>query len=260
MSYDAAQLLDSVDRLALAAGAAILPFYNDGGPSADVSVKSDGSPVTDADHAAEAVIEAGLAELTPGLPIVAEEAMAAGRAPPIGTGPFWLVDPLDGTKEFIAHRGTFTVNIALVDEGRPVLGVVYAPALGERYLGGEGLGAWFDAGEGREAIAVRTPPEEGVTVVVSRSHGNPERRADFLRRFRVAAETSIGSSLKFCLLANGKADLYPRFGPTCEWDTAAGHAVLTAAGGRVETDGGAPLTYGKPGFGNPPFIAYGGVW
>ncbi|MCB9959150.1 MAG: 3'(2'),5'-bisphosphate nucleotidase CysQ [Rhodospirillaceae bacterium] len=260
MSYDPAHLLEAVDRLALAAGGVILPFYNDGGPTADVLVKSDGSPVTAADHAAEAVIEAGLVELTPGLPVVAEEAMAAGRAPQIASGPFWLVDPLDGTKEFIAHRGTFTVNIALVTEGRPVLGVVYAPALGERYLGGEGLGAWFDAGEGRRAITVRTPPEEGVTVVASRSHGNPERRAAFLKRFRVAAETSIGSSLKFCLVAKGVADVYPRFGPTCEWDTAAGHAVLTAAGGRVETDEGAPLTYGKPGFGNPPFVAYGAVW
>ena len=253
-------LLDAVDALAVAAGAAILPFYTAFDPATDVTVKADGSPVTAADEAAEAVILAGLADLTPDIPVVAEESVAAGRVPDVADGPFWLVDPLDGTKEFIARRGSFTVNIALVEDTQPVLGVVFAPAMGDRFIGAKGLGAWTTCnGDAREAIGVRDVPADGVTVVASRSHGDGDRLDAFLADFTVAERTSIGSSLKFCLLAKGAADLYPRFGPTNEWDTAAGHAVLLAAGGRVDTTDATPLRYGKPGFGNPGFIAYGGM-
>ena len=248
-------LLDAVDRIAVAAGQAILPIYHAAETAA--LAKADGTPVTAADHASEAVILAALAELTPDIPVVSEEAVAAGHRPEVDAGGFWLVDPLDGTKEFIERRSSFTVNIALIVDGRPVLGVVLAPATGDRFLGlGNGM-AW-SVDSARRPIAVRVPPDEGLTVVASRSHGDTDRLERYLAGHAVAARTSIGSSLKFCLLAKGEADLYPRFGRTMEWDTAAGHAVLLAAGGRVETAEGAPLTYGKPGFENPVFIAFGG--
>ncbi|MGQ9368967.1 3'(2'),5'-bisphosphate nucleotidase CysQ [Azospirillum sp. ST 5-10] len=251
-----AKLLPTVRTIAHEAGQVILRFYNDG---TTVTTKGDGSPVTNADHAAEAVILPALHHLTPDIPVVAEEEVAAGRVPDVSGGRFWLVDPLDGTKEFINRNGEFTVNIALIDRGVPVLGVVYAPAVGDLYAAaGAGTAILWVEGRGEHAIAVRRHPPEGLTVVASRSHGDADETDRFLAGFSVKERISCGSSLKFCALACGKADLYPRFGPTCEWDTAAGHAVLLAAGGRVcVADGSDALRYGKRAdFKNPSFVAY----
>jgi 3'(2'), 5'-bisphosphate nucleotidase len=197
------------------------------------------------------------------VPVVAEEEVAAGRLPAIGKE-FFLVDPLDGTKEFIQRIGDFTVNVALIRDGDPVLGVVYAPVTATLYIGDVTAGSALrshcppDSGKTtpREPIRVRHPPERGLTVVVSRSHSSPETES-YLAQYRVAERVSVGSSLKFCLVAAGEADLYPRLGPTMEWDTAAGQAVLVAAGGSVLAPGGAPLAYGKPGLRNSFFIAGG---
>lgn len=219
--------------------------------------KDDASPVTEADEKAEAVILAGLAAMAPEIPVVAEEEVAAGRVPEIGER-FWLVDPLDGTKEFISRNGEFTVNIALVENGEPVLGVVYAPALGRMFLGARDAGAFVEDSSGRKAIRCRSVPVEGLSVVASRSHGDAEALDRFLGGKKVAELKSAGSSLKLCLVAAGEADVYPRLGRTMEWDIAAGHAVLAAAGGKVvRVDDGQPLTYGKPGFDNPHFAAWG---
>jgi len=254
---DAARLLPTVRTIAHEAGQVILRFYNSG---AEVATKADGSPVTQADQAAEHVILPALHHLTPAIPVVAEEECAAGRIPDIAGGRFWLVDPLDGTKEFISRNGEFTVNIALIVAGQPILGVVYAPATGFLYAGaGPGSAIVWQEGRHDRAITVRRPPKEGVTVASSRSHGDAGETEQFLSRYTVKEHVACGSSLKFCTVAAGQADLYPRFGSTCEWDTAAGHAVLLAAGGRVCVgDGASALGYGKPGFKNPSFVAYGG--
>lgn len=220
--------------------------------------KADKSPVTDADHAAEAIILAGLHRLTPDTPVVAEEEMAAGRVPKLDGGPFWLVDPLDGTKEFIKRNGEFTVNIALIENGRPILGIVLAPASGALWRGAAELGAdRRDNGSAFKRIATRQPPTAGLTACASRTHAIYSDLDIWFRNngLTVAERKQAGSSLKFCLIAEGQADIYPRFGPTNEWDTAAGQAVLEAAGGEVVTTDGRPLLYGKPGFANPHFIA-----
>jgi 3'(2'), 5'-bisphosphate nucleotidase len=221
--------------------------------------KADKSPVTDADHAAEAIIVAGLRKLTPGTPVVAEEEMAAGRVPGVvGGEPFWLVDPLDGTKEFIKRNGEFTVNIALIDSGRPALGIVLAPVPGTLWRGANGLGADKSENDGAfHAITVRDAPVDGLTACASRSHAIYSDLDIWFRNngLTVAERVQAGSSLKFCLIAEGKADIYPRFGPTNEWDTAAGQGVLEAAGGEVVTTDDRPLLYGKPRFSNPHFIA-----
>ena len=220
--------------------------------------KADKSPVTDADHAAEAIIVAGLRALTPAMPIVAEEEMALGRVPVIGNGPFWLVDPLDGTKEFIKRNGEFTVNIALIEDGRPTLGIVLAPASDTLWRGAMGLGAdKSEKGGAFTRIATRAAPIDGLTCCASRSHAIYSDLDIWFGRegLTVAERVQVGSSLKFCLIAEGKADIYPRFGPTNEWDTAAGQGVLEAAGGEVVTTDGEPLLYGKPRFSNPHFIA-----
>ena len=221
-------------------------------------VKADRSPVTDADHAAEAVIVAGLRALTPGLAVVAEEEMAAGHVPSLDGRPFWLVDPLDGTKEFIKRNGEFTVNIALIEAGHPTLGIVLAPVPDTLWRGDTELGAdKSDKGGAFGAIAVREPPAAGLTAFASRSTAIFSNLDIWFRGegLTVAERKQAGSSLKFCLIAEGVADIYPRFGPTNEWDTAAGQGVLEAAGGEVVTTDGKPLRYGKPGFGNPHFIA-----
>jgi 3'(2'),5'-bisphosphate nucleotidase len=232
---------------ALEAGAAILDIY---AAPIEATIKQDGSPVTLADEQAEAIILRHLAPL--GLPVVAEESVAAGRIPATSAS-FILVDPLDGTKEFLSRNGEFTVNIAVIEAGEPVAGVVYAPALGVIYAGAkrglvlEGkISVW-------EKIVVRPVPPE-LTIIGSRSHSSPAEHA-FIARLPVASHISAGSSLKFCRLAEGEADLYPRLGRTMEWDIAAGHAVLAAAGGRVCTLDGADMMYCKPGFENPSFIA-----
>lgn len=257
MSVAAARLLD-LDALLAAlrpvaeeAGRATLGFYGD---DAGAREKADGSPVTLADEAAERIILPRLRELTPEIPVVSEEEVAAGIGPATVGHRFWLVDPLDGTKEFLKRNGEFTVNIALIEDGQPVLGIVVAPALGQTYLGAAGRAVLADA-EGERAIACRAVPPEGLTVVGSRSHADTAAMEAFLHGRRVAAFRAAGSSLKLCLIAAGEADLYPRFGPTMEWDIAAGHAVLVAAGGCVTQLDGSPFTYGKPGFRNPFFVA-----
>jgi len=246
-------LLEAVIALAREAGEVILGVYASGFA---VREKADASPVTVADEMAEAAILRGLSALAPEIPVVSEEAASAGRAPAVGTR-FWLVDPLDGTKEFVGRNGEFTVNIALVEDGLPVLAVVLAPALARLYAGCAGGGALAEDAGGRRPIRARAVPEEGLTVVSSRSHGDAEALARHLAGRRVASSARAGSSLKFCLVAEGKADLYPRFGRTMEWDTAAGHGVLRAAGGRVVDLEGNELRYGKPGFANPHFLALG---
>jgi 3'(2'), 5'-bisphosphate nucleotidase len=257
--FDKPALLHSLTALAREAGVAILEIY--ARPDQGERQKSDSSPVTDADHAAEAIILSGLHRLTPGVPVVAEEEVAAGRMPEVGAGPFWLVDPLDGTKEFIKRNGEFTVNIALIEDGAPSLGVVSAPAQGVLWRGARGHGAQrlLDGGE-PAAIAVRHPPAQGYTVFASRSHSVFSQLDIWLRNngIPVAERRQAGSSLKFCLLATGEGDIYPRFGPTMEWDTAAGQAVLEAAGGEVIDDSTRkPMRYGKPGHRNHWFVARG---
>ncbi len=256
-AFSAHELLDAVAQITRDAGRVILDVY-----ATDFAVrgKDDASPVTEADERAERLILPALAALTPGVPIVAEEEVAAGRVPQVGER-FWLVDPLDGTKEFISRNGEFTVNIALIEHGAPVLGVVFAPALGARgrlFAGAVGHGAWVEDDAGRRAIRCRAVPPEGLTVVASRSHGDAAALDAFLAGRKVASLANAGSSLKLCLVAAGEADLYPRLGRTMEWDIAAGHAVLRAAGGEVtRLDDGTPLRYGKAGFENPHFVAGG---
>jgi len=255
------RLLEAMIGAAVEAGGAAHAIYR--GEFA-VERKADDSPVTAADHAAQAIILQRLAQAAR-LPVIAEEEVAAGRVPAIGEE-FFLVDPLDGTKEFIQRRGEFTVNIALIRAGVPVLGVVYAPVDASLYLGNaETMSASrstqrtaSNTATPRQPIRIRPVPARGLTAVVSRSHATPETDA-YLAHYTVADRVSIGSSLKFCLVAAGEADLYPRLGPTMEWDTAAGHAVLAAAGGSVLVAGGAPLRYGKPGFRNSFFIASGSL-
>jgi 3'(2'), 5'-bisphosphate nucleotidase len=251
--FDLAYLLAAIRPLAEEAGAAALRYYG----AAEARLKTDGSPVTAADQAAEDIILAALADLTPEIPVIAEEATAKGLAPEVAGRRFWLVDPLDGTREFLSGNGEFTVNIALIEDGHPILGVVVAPALGQSYSGhGPGTATLADA-EGERPIRVRPIPPEGETIVGSRSHGDPAAMERFMADRRVAAFRAAGSSLKLCLIARGEADFYPRFGPTMEWDIAAGHAVLSAAGGRVLTLERGPFLYGKPHYRNGPFIASG---
>jgi len=253
-------LLQSLIYTSQRAGGAIMAVY-----ATDFAVqgKADESPVTAADEAAEKIILADLALIAPGVPVIAEESVAAGKVPAIAEC-FFLVDPLDGTREFVARRDEFTVNVALIENGEPVLGVVFAPARRELYWGDvkAGKAGHIDADpDGTmpslgNAIHARHAPAGGVTAVASRSHRTPETDA-FLANYNVVEFRSIGSSLKFCLVATGEADLYPRIGPTMEWDTAAGHAVLHAAGGRVTGLAGEPFRYGKPGFRNGNFLAQG---
>jgi len=254
-------LLPGLIDAALDAGREVIAVY---ATHFAVEAKADASPVTEADTRAERVILAHLARLAPGIPVVAEESVAAGRIPAIGRR-FFLVDPLDGTREFVSRNGEFTVNIALVEDGRPMLGVVYAPALGTIHAGGPAGAFAADVADGTcgrlAPIRVRVAPE-GLVAVASRSHRSPETDA-LLARLPVATCVGAGSSLKFCLIAAGQADIYPRLSPTMEWDTAAGDAVLRAAGGRVATLDGADLVYGKRDgakpFLNPDFVALGGV-
>jgi 3'(2'), 5'-bisphosphate nucleotidase len=254
------EIFEAIVAAAIEAGKVVHDIYRSG---FDVQSKADASPVTDADNAAEAVILKALRAVAPHIPIIAEEEVAAGRVPAIGHE-FFLVDPLDGTKEFIQKRGDFTVNIALIRDRSPVLGVVYAPARSNLFAGDVTAKTAFRSDQNtdsadiapRRPIKVRSAPSEGIVAVSSRSHSTPETDA-YLDQFTVADRVSVGSSLKFCLVATGEADLYPRLGPTMEWDTAAGHAVLAAAGGAVWAPGGVPLLYAKPTFRNSYFIASG---
>ena len=256
-------LLENLIPAAQQAGRAAHLIYREG---FTVEHKADATPVTEADRASEAIILECLARLAPAIPVVAEESVEeAGGAPAVGRE-FFLVDPLDGTKEFIHRRGEFTVNIALIRDAQPALGVVYSPVGGMLYAGLVAARRAFrcafpvDAAAAgpRTPLAVRAVPPEGVTAVVSRSHSTPQTE-QYLTRYVVSRRVSVGSSLKFCLVASGEADLYPRLGPTMEWDTAAGHAVLAAAGGQVLAPDGAPLRYGKPQFRNSHFVAGGAL-
>ncbi|MEM6972356.1 MAG: 3'(2'),5'-bisphosphate nucleotidase CysQ [Pseudomonadota bacterium] len=257
-------LIEAIQQLALDAGRAIMAVYTRD-PEAETiaaEAKADESPVTEADLAADRIIAGGLAAAFPGVAVVTEEQVASQEAP--APDRFFIVDPLDGTKEFVQRRGDFTVNIALVEHGRAVAGVVLAPARGRLYTGVQGGGASVAEvspggllrEETRRPIQVRRPDPEALSVVATKSHMNPETKA-VIDAFRVADTRNAGSSLKFCLVAEGDADLYPRVGPTMEWDTAAGQAVLEAAGGEVRRlDTLRPLAYGKEAWRNPFFLAY----
>ncbi len=222
-----------------------------------VERKSDRSLVTEADRIAEALIVEGLRAATPDIPVIAEEEIAAGTAPANPGARFWLVDPLDGTREFAAGRDSFAVNIGLVHDGRPVLGAVAIPATGEIFTGRVGIGAWKRDRDGSRVIRARAVPAEGLTVMASHHYKDDPQLPEFLAGRKVARIVNIGSAEKFCRLAEGSADLYPRFGRTMEWDTAAPHAVLEAAGGTLRGLDGAPLRYGKPGYENPSFVCTG---
>jgi 3'(2'),5'-bisphosphate nucleotidase len=258
-------LLDALVTAAIAAGEIILTV-RDGGLS--VEKKADQSPVTEADRAAEREITTRLAQIAPGIAVIGEEGVSEGHIPEIGDA-FFLVDPLDGTREFVAGGRDFTVNIGLIRNGKPEVGVIFVPALGKLFGGAVGQGAWraeVTAGIAgpRRSMSVRPAPDGPITVVASRSHRTPETDA-FISRFNVGDLINRGSSVKFCAVAEGKADLYPRMGTTMQWDTAAGEAILRAAGGHVVTVEGIPLFYGRgpaPGadaFRNPWFIASGGI-
>ena len=248
-----ARLLDEVAEAAREAGEAILEVVRRG---FDVEAKADSSPVTEADRAAELVILAALARAAPAVPVIAEEEAAAGRIPAHGDR-FFLVDPLDGTKEFVRGGDDYTVNIGLIEGGMPRLGAVFAPATGRLHGGLVGEGAWVDDGDGRKSIATRLRGEQ-LTAVASKSHLN-QATIDYLQEAAGGCDyVAVGSSLKFCIVAEGKADIYPRASPTSEWDTAAGHAVLLAAGGLVDGPNGDALRYGKPTFLNRGFVATSG--
>jgi 3'(2'), 5'-bisphosphate nucleotidase len=261
---EARQLAEALLPAVLAAGALEMRYFNKG---MKVELKADTTPVTAADREAEAILVAALAQAAPGVPVVAEESMAAGQAPE-ACSRFFLVDPLDGTRDFVAGRPEFTINVGLVENGRPVFGMVYVPATGRLFV--------TTAPEAAAEISIAPDdirpfgelpwrpiaarcPQPGVLVALdSRSHRTRET-ADFLAAAGVTRVDPIGSSVKFCLIAAGEADLYARLGPTSQWDTAAGHAILTAAGGSVTTLDGGPLQYGTgpQGYLNPHFVARG---
>jgi len=263
-SHAASPMLRALAAIAYDAGAIVLSHYAD---EIVARHKEDTSPVTAADEEAERFILKRLAQLAPDVPVIAEEAVASGKIPKIGHR-FFLVDPLDGTKEFISRNGEFTINIAEIVEGKPVRGVVHAPAK-ERLFFGEILSGAYEAfappggapdfGEAAR-IQARAAPRDGLVAVASRSHRD-SKTDEYLAGFKVKQFASAGSSLKFCLVAAGEADIYPRMGRTMEWDTAAGHAVLLAAGGSVCELEGKPLLYGKAqrGFDNPFFVARGAI-
>ena len=244
--------LQTLVRIVRAAGEVVMRHYEAG---CDARVKADRSPVTDADEEAEKLILAELNAAFPGVPVVAEEQAAAGHVSKVGSR-FFLVDPVDGTKGFVKRGGEFTVNIGEIVDGQPVSGVVLAPAIGRLFVGAVGEGAFELAGNAIRDIACRKPDADGLVAVSSRSH--PDAKTDeLLKSLPIKGHTNAGSSLKFCLVAAGEADIYPRAGTTMEWDTAAGHAVLRAAGGTVTNWDGSPFVYGKPDFRNGPFIARG---
>jgi 3'(2'), 5'-bisphosphate nucleotidase len=253
----AGALLDAVKGIARRAGHAILEVY---GTDFQARAKDDASPVTDADMAAHRLIVQELGRLTPPLPVLSEESAAETSADQrAGWSRYWLVDPLDGTKEFVARNGEFTVNIALIDQHRPVLGVVHIPVTDTTYSGLPGAGAWRESNERAPSpITARRIARPVLRVLGSRSHGAP-RLAQALEALGPHELRAAGSSIKLCLVADGSADLYPRLGPTSEWDIAAGQAVVEAAGGQVvELGTGTPLRYNaRPTLLNPDFLAYG---
>jgi 3'(2'), 5'-bisphosphate nucleotidase len=249
------RLLEAAREASWRAGAAILEVYAE---EFEVSRKADQSPVTLADHRSEAIIVEALREIAAGIPVIAEELAEASGLPAAAPPLFWLVDPLDGTKEFVRRNGEFSINIGLVEGDRPVLGLIHVPVKDLTYAAAGPGTATRQEGKGAPLpIAARKPPEGGVVVTHSRSHNASPKVDAFLEGMNVAECLVSGSAYKFCLIAEGRADLYPRFGPTMEWDTAAGQAILEAAGGSVTTIEGEPFRYGKPGFLNGAFVARG---
>lgn len=259
--HDLSSMVDLFEKLALDAGKAIMPFYTDG---CETMIKDDASPVTAADNAAEEIILRGLRDVYPQIPVVAEEEICAGHMPEALGRCFFLVDPLDGTKEFINKRSDFTVNIALIEDGLPIAGTVYSPVRGELFsgFGDHASEAVVQDGVCGDKVKISIKGrDEAEVAVASRSHCTPETE-QFLQDHGISDCVSVGSSLKFCLLARGEADIYPRFGRTMEWDTAAGDAVLRAAGGRTLNPDGSRFIYGKQSqthdapFANPSFVAF----
>src|SRR5579862_463925 len=256
MTSDLKALLEAARNAARSASAAILEIY---AQPFTVRRKEDASPVTEADERAERIIVAALAAAAPEIPVIAEE-MAAAHGVPEPPPRFWLVDPVDGTKEFIAKNGEFSVNIGLVEGGRTILGVVHVPVTNITYAAAGPGTATRQVGDAVPVpITARHVPGNGAIVAHSRSHADSKRLAAYLSSLSEPKTLVSGSAVKFCLVAEGKADLYPRFGTTMEWDTAAGQAVLEGAGGSVTTLDGAPLAYGKPQFRNSDFIARGKI-
>ena len=249
-----AGLLPNICLLARQAGDLLLSFYRSSFP---VLTKTDGSPVTEADQMAEQLILAGLQRLVPDVPVVAEESISVGQIPDISAGSFWLVDPLDGTEAFIRHNGEFTVNIALIHKKRSVLGVIYAPVYNHLYSALDYGIATIEKNSTIIPIKTHARSTKNTVIVASRTYEDPNLLEAFLRSHKAPSVTRMSSALKLCLVAAGQADFYPRFSKTMEWDTAAGHAILKAAGGDVCTTSGEELHYGKPGFWNPHFIACG---
>ncbi|MGY3859933.1 3'(2'),5'-bisphosphate nucleotidase CysQ [Aeromonas intestinalis] len=249
--------ISDLEPIARAAGRAILAIYHQ---PFEVEYKQDESPLTAADKGAHEIIVRALATLTPGIPVLSEESDAGVMQERLDWSRYWLVDPLDGTKEFVSRNGEFTVNIALIEAGRPVWGLVYAPVLDKLWYGGKGVGAWRTDASGTAPIQTRPHAEGQVWKVVGSRNHLSQATLDYLARFGDMAKGEIeliamGSSLKFCIIAEGGAELYPRLAPTCEWDTAAAQAVLEGAGGSVTQLDGAPLAYNKPDILNPWFVA-----
>tara|TARA_Y100001970_G_C14258525_1_gene877524 strand:+ start:9284 stop:10066 length:783 start_codon:yes stop_codon:yes gene_type:complete len=252
---DRRRLMEAATEIADRASKVILEIYS---TDFEVRHKDDASPITDADELAENLILAGLLDLLPGVAAIGEEATSREKIQNLIGPRFWLVDPIDGTKEFLQRNGEFTVNIALIDGGVPVIGVVMAPAMNRAFRAcGPGTAELREEAGAWTSISVRNVPAEGATVVSSRSHGDPIKLEQLIKDIQIREHRTMGSSLKFCLIAEGQADIYPRYGPTSEWDTAAGHAILLGAGGNVRQTDGTELPYGKTGWRNPEFIARG---
>ncbi len=255
MTQDGA-LLKSLVQLAHEAGEAVMKIY---ATDFEVHQKGDHTPVTEADILAEEIILAGLDALVPGVPAVAEESFSENEFIASRKSQFWVIDPVDGTREFLDRNGEFTMNICLVEDTVPVCGVIHAPALDKTYYGSVGNGAFMQENGGApRLIAARSvPADAAVTIAISRRHRNTDYLKELLGNRPLKDIVHMGSSLKFCLVASGEVDAYPRSGTTMEWDTGAGQAILEAAGGRVLRENGAPLRYAKEGFKNPPFVAWG---
>lgn len=258
MSLNLMELLPQIERIAKQAGDAILAIYHADAATQNITQKADESPLTAADLASHDVIMKGLTALTPDIPKLSEESADISWEERQQWQCYWLIDPLDGTKEFIKRNGEFTVNIALVDNGVPVLSVVYAPVLNKSYSGVLGEGAWLDDGQQRRQLDISNQQKAKVTRVVgSRSHPS-EHMQTFLEQLDEVEVVPVGSSLKLCMVAEGNAEIYPRLGPTCEWDTAAGHCVALSAGAVVLNSKGEPLTYNqKESLLNPWFLVAG---
>ncbi len=247
------ELIDCLTPYVLKAGEKIMDVYNKG-PKEEL--KNDGSPITEADKASEEIILLGLQKLVPGTLVISEENSASHFKP--AEKKFFLIDPLDGTREFLKKdgKGSFTINIGLIENKIPKMGIIYAPALDQMFFGCDKFGAWSTINKKSTKISVRKPQRNKIIAVASASHRDLETN-NWLKNNNIAKTKSIGSSLKFCLLASGQADVYPRFGPTMEWDTAAGDAILRAAGGGVTNPDFSNLNYGKHLYKNKPFIAWG---